>query len=300
MKAFAIRDASIQKERDLAWLLYDPDSMCFTIEICEDVDEWEAPLILSSFVKKGKRSVDSYWSQVWVEQRIVPRDRQNLGTILRDNGLEEYDPCRLLILSDGRCAQDDCFIVPLPEKRLPEELRTRLSLRLSGCLHTGCRSLLFFRDGMIRSITQEELPLQETQRKRLLYYQQALSHTINPSDSVCSTQNELDERNELNDLLQLFSLHAQGSGLALGDDYYISYEDLRNAGTLLPVTASDFRSFVQENVVDTASAAELLHCTRQNIQDLVRRKKLTPVKVLKNNFLFLREDLGRPGHGEMY
>ena len=51
MKAFAIRDASIQKERDLAWLLYDPDSMCFTIEICEDVDEWEAPLILSSFVK---------------------------------------------------------------------------------------------------------------------------------------------------------------------------------------------------------------------------------------------------------
>ena len=300
MKAFAIRDASIQKERDLAWLLYDPDSMCFTIEICEEVAEWDAPLILSSVVKKGKRSVDPYWSQVWVEQRIVPRDRQNLGTILRDNGLEEYDPCRLLILSDGRCAQDDCFIVPLPEKRLPEELRTRLSLRLSGCLHTGRRSLLFFRDGMIRSITQEELPLQETQRKRLLYYQQALSHTINPSDSVCSTQNELDERNELNDLLQLFSLHAQGSGLALEDDYYISYEDLRNAGALLPVTTSDFRSFVQENVVDTASAAELLHCTRQNIQDLVRRKKLTPVKVLKNNFLFLREDLGRPGHGEMY
>ena len=296
MKAFAIRDASIQKERDLAWLLYDPDSMCFTIEICEDVDEWEAPLILSSFVKKGKRSVDPYWSQVWVEQRIVPRDRQNLGTILRDNGLEEYDPCRLLILSDGRCAQDDCFIVPLPEKILPRELQSRLSLRLSGFLHTGQHSLLFFRDGMIRSITLEELPLQEAQRKRLMLYHRALFNTRDPeipasssvpADSVRTVDSSPD------DLLPLFSPHAQGSGLALEEDYYISYEDLRNAGTLLPVTASDFRSFVQENVVDTATAAELLHCTRQNIQDLVRRKKLTPVKVLKNNFLFLREDLHR-------
>lgn len=297
MKAFAIRDTSIQKDRDLAWLLYDPDSMCFTIEISEDVDEWEAPLILSSFVKKGKRSVDPYWSQVWVEQRIVPRERQNLGTILRDNGLEEYDPCRLLILSDGRCAQDDCFIVPLPEKKIPGELRRRLSLRLSGFLHSGDHSLLFFRDGMVRSITQEELPLQEAQRMRLLQYHHALSNardpeipagSSNPADSVGT----VDSRP--NDLLQLFFLHAQGSGLALEDDYHISYEDLRNAGTLLPVNASDFHAFVQQNVVDTASAAELLHCTRQNIQDLVRRKKLTPVKVLKNNFLFLREDLGRP------
>lgn len=288
MKTFAIRDASIQKDRDLAWLLYEPDSGSFTIEICQDVDEWEAPLILSSFVKKGKRSVDPYWSRVWVEQRIIPRERQNLGAILRDNGLQEYDPCLLLILSDGRCAQDDCFIVPLPEKRLPKELRARLSLRLTGCLHAGHHSLLFFRDGMVRSITQGELPLSQTQKRRLMHYQQALSSAADPSDPPGPAW---DTQSDLNDLLPFFFLQAGGCGLALEEDYYISAEDLRKAGSLLPVNASDFRSFVQQNVIDTAAAAELLHCSRQNIQDLVRRKKLTPVKVLKNNFLFLREDL---------
>ena len=56
----------------------------FHIEISESVDEWEAPLILSSFVKRGVRALDPYWSRVWVEQRIIPRDRQNLGDLCAD------------------------------------------------------------------------------------------------------------------------------------------------------------------------------------------------------------------------
>ena len=42
-----------------------------------------------------------------MQQRIVPTDRQNLGEILRDNGLKEYDEFELLMLATGRCAQDD-------------------------------------------------------------------------------------------------------------------------------------------------------------------------------------------------
>ena len=103
----------------------------FHIEISENVDEWEAPLILSSFVKRGVRALDPYWSRVWVEQRIVPRDRQNLGMILKENGLKEYDVHRLLILADGRCAQDECFIVPLKAASFPQELCRRLGETLS-------------------------------------------------------------------------------------------------------------------------------------------------------------------------
>ena len=54
MKIFAIRDASIARDRDLAWLLYYPAADEFHIEICDGVDEWEAPLLISSFVKRGK------------------------------------------------------------------------------------------------------------------------------------------------------------------------------------------------------------------------------------------------------
>ena len=131
MKAYAIRDASIDKGRDLAWLLYYEREDTFHIEISEDVDEWDAPLILSSFVKRGVRALDPYWSRVWVEQRIVPRDRQNLGMILKENGLKEYDAYRLLVLSDGRCAQDECFITPLKTGAFPQELSRRLAGTLS-------------------------------------------------------------------------------------------------------------------------------------------------------------------------
>ena len=89
MKIFAIRDASIAKDRDLGWLLYYPVSDEYHIEICDGVDEWEAPLLISSFVKRGKKSLDPESSRLWAELRIIPPDRQNLGMILRANGLSE-------------------------------------------------------------------------------------------------------------------------------------------------------------------------------------------------------------------
>ena len=42
-------------------------------------------------MKRGETTVNSYWSKIWVQQRIVPPDRQNIGEILRDNHLQEYD-----------------------------------------------------------------------------------------------------------------------------------------------------------------------------------------------------------------
>ena len=60
---------------------------------------WETPLILSSFLKKGQKTINAYWSRIWVQQRIVPSDRQNLGMILRDNGLDFYDEYKLLTMT---------------------------------------------------------------------------------------------------------------------------------------------------------------------------------------------------------
>ena len=115
MKLFAIRDESAAEQIDLAYLLYYEVEKRFYIELPENADPWETPLLLSSFIKKGKTSVNSYWSKIWVQQRIVPTDRQNLGQVLRDNNLKEYDEFDLLMLSMGRCAQDDYYLVPIEE-----------------------------------------------------------------------------------------------------------------------------------------------------------------------------------------
>ena len=91
MKIFAIRDEYDETEKDLAYLLYYEKERLFYIELPDDADPWETPLLLSSFAKRRVRTINAYWSKMWVQQRIVPTDRQNLGEILKDNGLEEYD-----------------------------------------------------------------------------------------------------------------------------------------------------------------------------------------------------------------
>ena len=69
-------------KRLLGYLFYYERSRRFFAELLEGVDEWEAPFIFSSFVKKNIRSIDSEWSMKFVQQRIIPADRQNLGDTL--------------------------------------------------------------------------------------------------------------------------------------------------------------------------------------------------------------------------
>ena len=279
MKIFAIRDASLSKDRDLAWLLYYPAADEFHIEICDGVDEWDAPLLISSFVRRGKKSLDPDSSRLWAELRIIPPDRQNLGMILRDNGLDSYDPFRLLVLARGRCAQDDCFLVPLKENRLPEDLKRRLAETIVSFLpahpspgpETGSSDLFFFfRDGMIRRISDTDLSaeedLQQKQVERLSLYRDSMSR---------------------------LSVTAGGHDVRIREGGFLSAKELREKGRILPLTQEDLHTYIQRNVIDTATATDLLHCTRQNIQDLVRRGKLQPVMTLKNNFLFMKEEILR-------
>ena len=63
MKIFAIRDESAQEQKDLAYLLYYEQEKRFYIELPENADAWETPLLLDSFVKRGETTVNSYWSR---------------------------------------------------------------------------------------------------------------------------------------------------------------------------------------------------------------------------------------------
>ena len=49
--------------------------------------------------------------------------------------------------------------------------------------------------------------------------------------------------------------------------------------------------YLSKNIINTNEAAEILNCSRQNIDDLVKRKKLIPIRVLPRDRLFLKEDI---------
>ena len=261
MKLFAIKDETDSSGKTLAWLIYYEAEKRFYIELPDDADPWETPMLLSSVLKRGERTVNAYWSKLWVQQRIVPLDRQNLGQILRDNTLDTYDEYELLMLANGRCAQDDYYLVPMTESELPDSLATRFLKRVEDVVPLADKHLLvFFRDGAVKKCDVPPL---------------AALLPIRNSDSLFCT----------------VAVQAGGYGVCWGENLNLSDGSLYDSGKDVPLSLDDFRSFVENRIVNTAEAAELLDCSRQNIDDLVRRGKLHPVKTLPKNKLFLKSEL---------
>lgn len=53
----------------------------------------------------------------------------------------------------------------------------------------------------------------------------------------------------------------------------------------------DLFTFLNEHIINTNEASEILGCRRQNIDDLVKRGKLVPIKVFPRDRLFFKEDI---------
>ena len=98
------------RNKIVAILNYDEKAKSYTIDIPENVSSKEAPFMMSLFLKKGIRTMDSDWSMKWVQSRVIPSSRQNIGEILRVNGMCSYDEHKLLLKNEGRSCQDEFYI----------------------------------------------------------------------------------------------------------------------------------------------------------------------------------------------
>ncbi len=56
-------------------------------------------------------------------------------------------------------------------------------------------------------------------------------------------------------------------------------------------TTKELRDFISDNVISTGEAAEILGCSRQYINQLVKEKKLIPIKKINYITLFLKSDV---------
>ena len=71
----------------------------------------------------------------------------------------------------------------------------------------------------------------------------------------------------------------------------ITYDELYEKGILLPLVKSELECFIKDQIINTKDATEILNCSRQNIDDLVKREKIKPIKEWKNNKIFFKSDL---------
>lgn len=94
-------------------------------------------------------------------------------------------------------------------------------------------------------------------------------------------------------LFEQMQLESSGTELVWPGCCKISAKRLGETGQLLPLTRMDFVRFCQVQLLSTTETAQILRCTRQNVDSLVRRNRLRPVKSYAKNKLFLRSDVLR-------
>lgn len=265
MRVFALRDEANEAAGNLAYLECYEDSHACYFELPPGADCWDLPFILFEFAKRGVFTIDAQWSMIWVQSHIVPPERQNLGEILKVNGLDEYDELRLLELTEGRCAQDACYLVPVGCNELPGWYEERKATRLLDAYHLEAyRLVAAFCDGRI---------------------------------VVCDMAEELNDRREFSLVLSdekrfaRMRLQPGGHGVMWGDALQVSCDELAGCGIDLPLSTGDVADLLNQVVYSTSEAAEILGCSRQNVVDLVRRGRLVPIKATGHVTLFLRSDI---------
>ena len=87
------------------------------------------------------------------------------------------------------------------------------------------------------------------------------------------------------------NLQPGGHGIEWDVNLSVSAATLYRIGKKIPLTVSDFRNFVVHRVVNVAEAAEILNCSRQNIEYLKRTWRLHPIKSSGKNTQYLKSEI---------
>ena len=260
MKIYEILDS--EAELSIGVLQYYEKEHSFVIELQEYLDEWTAPLLFTSYVKRGIYTMPRDISFLWVKERVIPSGRQNINEILSNHRLASYDEMKILEISAGRCSQDNLYIKELD--CLPEYVKERKKHNLVDCVMCEENTVLcFFADDTVKKIALEQMA------------------EIDGVDKVMKN----------NALFESGEVGTDGYCLTFNHSIDVAASELYSAENSMPFHKKDFDNFVRKNVMDTTETCNMLECTRQNIAYMVRKQMLSPIKTEAKGNLYLKGDV---------
>ena len=250
MKTYAIID-KVSAAKPIGFLFCFEKSGNFIIELQKGLDEWEAPLLFQGFIRDGVYTIPQDVSLLWVKERIIPSGRQNIGLILKNANLTEYNELRLLDLSKGKCSQDDCYLKEIAFENIDPEIKGRMKQTVKECFTVNKQTILcLFKDNTVKKISLKKLQTHCPEISKILN-NDILFHSVKVGPG--------------------------GYSIDFGGVVSIPVTILRSAANEEPVLAEDFYFFVKNNIINTTAACEILECSRQNLAYLASAKKLEPI-----------------------
>lgn len=270
MKSYAIFDQELNRDSAIGYLFYYEKSKSFVIELCRDLDEWEAPLLFQKLVREKQYTVPRDISLMWVKERVIPSGRQNIGSILKQHKLKGYSEIAMLTLSKGKCSQDACYIEEVTESEVPKHIQNRMRQNLWECFPTEDNHLVcLFKDNLVKKV---DLTMLSRQYKDLSY--------------VLKNEKILDS----------VKVGPGGYSITFNDSIELQSSALREFPLEISLTATDFYRFACRNIIDTSKACDMLDCSRQNLAYLVKAEKLNPLfQGIKEN-LYLKGEIENLGN----
>ncbi len=88
-----------------------------------------------------------------------------------------------------------------------------------------------------------------------------------------------------------FRVDCDGNAVMFSESKSISAQHLIRHGQKLPIDGAMLRKFACEEIISTGTAMKILGCSRQNIDDMVKRGRLTPAPIDSTSRMFFREDI---------
>jgi len=120
LKVLEIRN----KNNIYAYLFYTSNpNDSYYIEINEKATD--LPVFFSMFSEKNKYIINSYYSEKFIFERIIPYERQNIGSILRENHMYNYNPIDFYVRSRGISSMDDSNIKIIKAEDIIDNVKER-------------------------------------------------------------------------------------------------------------------------------------------------------------------------------
>lgn len=249
---------------EVGFLYYYEKSDLYFFEIAPGLKRKDAPIFFDSFLREGRQTVGPEYSRRFVESRIVPRDRQNLRSILHNAGMTEYDPYRLLMFSGGKSSQDDCRIQEVREN--PDWLSSRRGKWITAAAPLDhFRLFLCFRDGTCRIADMREV-LKGSRTMEILLSREEDFKRVKTA--------------------------GEGRALRWGEGQLCMYEDLYQSGKLLPLRENDVRQILLSQLRDISDLCQEAKASRQYVNRILKNQSVRELRRCGSSSLYLAQDVG--------
>lgn len=107
-----LRKYSIHEEGRpcVGYLYYDEDTEKYALEAIPEMKNDSLPAFLICMFEAGRLRLEGYIAKRFVQERVVPPNRQGIGFILKAAGFDYYDEILFIDKFRGRCDKDDFLI----------------------------------------------------------------------------------------------------------------------------------------------------------------------------------------------